>query len=124
MNILTRNDMKKDAQKLAEQIIKLVSELAELAGTHRNKKPISLHNSSANDKMNKSGATGGIRLLVKEGKLDSPRQLPEIMEFLRQEGRHYPRPTVSMGLLNLVRDRVLTRFREKGSRNWRYVIRK
>jgi len=116
--------MKEDPQKLAEQIINLVSELAELAGVHVNKKPISSRKSSRSDTKDLSGATGGIRRLAKEGKLDSPRQLPEIMEFLRQEGRHYPRPAVSMGLLNLVRERVLTRFREKGNKNWKYVIRK
>ncbi len=104
--------------------MELVSELVTLVGVpivHRSAKP---HKSPASEKRDMSGATGGIRWLVEEGKLDSPEQLSEIMEFLRQEGRHYSRPTISMGLLNLVRERVLTRFHDKGDKNWKYVIRK
>jgi hypothetical protein len=70
------------------------------------------------------GATGGLRSLVDEGKLDSPRTASEIIEFLKQGGRHYSKPSVMMGLLNLVRERVLTRFNEKGEKNWKYVIRR
>jgi hypothetical protein len=72
----------------------------------------------------RSGATGGLRSLIDEGKLDSPRTASEIIEFLKQEGRHYSKPSVLMGLLNLVRERVLTRFKEKGEKNWKYVIRR
>ena len=116
--------MKKDPKKIAEQITALVTELAELAGAPLDSKRSQPRKSDTAEKKDTSGATGGIRLLVKEGKLDSPKQLPEIIEFLRQEGRHYSRPTISMGLLNLVRERVLTRFRDKGDRSWKYVIRK
>ncbi|MDD5544079.1 MAG: hypothetical protein PHX83_12980 [Acidobacteriia bacterium] len=116
--------MKKDPKKIAEQIMALVSELAHIAGArveagHASKKPF-----SAVVKKEPSGATGGIRLLADEGKLNSPKQLPEIIELLRQDGRHYSRPTVSMGLLNLVRERVLTRFRDKGDKKWKYALRK
>lgn len=118
-------NMKKDPQKIAEQINLLVSELAALAGVagskpaiHQAKKP------SLEEGKDTSGATGGIRLLIDAGKLDSPKQLPEIIEFLKQEGRHYSAPAVSMGLLNLVRERVLTRFRDKGEKSWKYAIRR
>jgi hypothetical protein len=72
----------------------------------------------------RSGATGGLRSLVDDGKLDSPKTASEIIEFLKQSGRHYSKPSVLMGLLNLVRERVLTRFTEKGVKNWKYVIRR
>lgn len=116
--------MKRDPQKIVEQINALLTELASLAGvsvTHRSAKT---HKTTKSQNKDMSGATGGIRLLVEEGKMDSPKQLLEIMEFLRQDGRHYSRPTISMGLLNLVRERVLTRFRDKGDKNWKYVVRK
>ena len=118
--------MNKDPQKIAAQIIELVSELATLAGAPTANRSAKLHKSTATEKKDMSGATGGIRSLVGEGKLDSPKQLPEIKEFLRQEGRHYSTPTISMGLLNLVRppERLLTRFRDKGDKKWKYVIRK
>ena len=72
----------------------------------------------------RSGATGGLRSLVDEGKLNSPVTAAEIIALLKQDGRHYSKASVLMGLLNLVRERVLTRFTEKGEKNWRYVIRR
>ena len=116
--------MKKDPQKIVEQITELLLELATMAGTTEFRQPIKLPKLTMSPKKDMSGATGGIRQLVERGKLDLPQQLPEIIEFLRQEGRHYSRPTVSMGLLNLVRERVLSRFRDKGDKKWKYVIRK
>lgn len=113
--------MNKDPQKIVEQIFSLVTELAEMTG-HKvtvSKKVVA---SSPKEKMN--GATGGIRGLVDDGYLDDPKLLTEIIERLKQEGRHYSNPTVSMGLLNLVRERVLTRFRDKDKKIWKYVIRK
>lgn len=116
--------MEKDPQKIEEQIIVLLTQLVELAGARVAKNSSFRKNAATLEKKDTSGATGGIRLLVEENKLDSPRQLPEIMEYLRQDGRHYSRPTVSMGLLNLVRERVLTRFRDKGDKKWKYAVRK
>ena len=81
--------MKKNPQQIASQIIELVSELATIAGVSVVNKSARQKKSTATEQKDMSGATGGIRLLVQEGKLDSPKQLSEIMEFLRQEGRHY-----------------------------------
>ncbi|MDD4902146.1 MAG: hypothetical protein PHE24_03340 [Patescibacteria group bacterium] len=117
--------MKKDPKELAENIIALVMELAELAAGG-NGKVIAIktkHSLKGNGKET-SGATGGLRVLIDEGYFDTPKQLPEIIERLKQEGRHYSNATISMGLLNLVRERVLTRFRDKGDKKWKYVIRK
>ncbi|MEK7637217.1 MAG: hypothetical protein AAB402_02360 [Patescibacteria group bacterium] len=116
--------MKKDPQIIAKQINTLVIELASLAGVPATHRSVGVHKTPKSQNKDMSGATGGIRLLVEEGKIDSPKQLTEIIEFLRQEGRHYSRSTISMGLLNLVRERVLTRFRDKDDKNWKYVVRK
>lgn len=114
--------MKKTPDQLVEEILALVSELAEMAG-HKNhlslKQPTALK-----PQKEKSGATGGIRILIDETYLDTPRLLPEIIERLKQEGRHYSNATISMGLLNLVRERVLTRFRDNDKKGWKYVVRK
>jgi hypothetical protein len=83
------------------------------------------HNNSTTNNQSESdwsGTTGGIRLMIEEGKLDTPKTLPEIKEILKQEGRHYSNQAISMGLLNLVRKRLLARFRE--NKNWKYAIRK
>src|SRR5665213_1214872 len=117
-------NMKNDPKKIVEQINVLVSELAALAGMPKRSTASPIKHTSGKKPKNTSGATGGIRLLVEEGKLDSPKQLPEIIEFLRQEGRHYASQSISMALLNLVRERVLTRFRDKGAKAWKYAIRR
>jgi len=116
--------MKKEPQKKVEQINLLVSELAALAGAPSSKPATQAKKSFPKGEKDMSGATGGIRLLIDEGKLDPPKQLPEIIEFLKQEGRHYSSQAVSMALLNLVRERTLTRFREKGEKSWKYAIRR
>jgi len=114
--------MSKDPKKITEQIISLVNELAELAGARTKKFPVLIRTT----KRKVTGATGGLRSLIDEGSFDSPKQLPEIVDKLRQEGRHYSQAAVSMGLLNLVRERILTRFKEKKGKIkiWKYVIRK
>jgi hypothetical protein len=116
--------MKKDPKAIADEIISLVSELAALAGAPINERPAQSKKPSPSGEKDKSGATGGIRLLVEDGKLDSPKTLSEIIEYLKQEGRHYSNPTVSMGLLNLVRERILTRLKDKGQKNWKYAVRR
>lgn len=116
--------MKKNPKELAENIIALVLELAELVGSKIETRQARTPRSSSNGRKDTSGATGGLRILVSEGYFDEPKQLPIIIERLKQEGRHYSNAAVSMGLLNLVRERVLIRFRDKGDKKWKYVIRK
>ena len=114
--------MTRDAQVIVDEIMALVNELAGLRGTRAgDSKKSASRGATGSEEL--SGATGGIRTLTAEGKLDEPRSLSEVVEFLREKGRHYSNPSVSMGLLNLVRERVLTRFRDKGKK-WKYVIRK
>ena len=115
--------MKKDPKQIAQMIISLVSELADIAGADVSEKIVHVHMAKKRLKQNK-GATGGLRVLIDENYFDKPKQFPEIIEKLKQEGRHYPKPTISMGLLNLVREKILIRLREKGTKNYQYVIRK
>ncbi len=112
--------MKKDPEKLVQEIIGLLSELAKLAGVKTKKVSMVVQAK----KIKAKGATGGLRFLIDEGYFDDPKELPEVINKLQQEGRHYSAATVSMGLLNLVRERLLTRFREKKSKSWKYVIRR
>lgn len=113
--------MSKDPKKIVEQIFSLVTELAEMTG---HKVSVTRKTSASLPKEKTSGTTGGIRGLVDEGYLADPKLLPEIIERLKQEGRHYSNAAVSMSLLNLVREKVLTRFRDKDKKIWKYVIRK
>ncbi|MDD4804858.1 MAG: hypothetical protein PHN69_06870 [Candidatus Pacebacteria bacterium] len=110
-------------EKIVQQIFMLVKELAQITDKDfvcttksEEQKPLSIKN--------KKGATGGIRTLVDNGYMDDPRILSEIIERLKQEGRHYTKATISMGLLSLVREKILIRFRDKGQKMWKYVIRK
>ena len=116
--------MKKDAKTIVEEINQLVSELAALAGMPTQTVLVKSKKTTSSGKKDNSGATGGIRLLAEEGKLDPPKQLSEIMNLLKQDGRHYGKSTVAMGLVNLVRERVLTRFKADGDKNWKYAVRK
>jgi len=108
--------MAKHADELVTQIKKLVEELAALSSHttygHKQKFPPS-----------KKGAAGAISMLIDEGFFDSPKDLQSVLEKLREIGRHYPRPLVSMNLLNLTKRRVFNRLKE-GKKTWQYVIRK
>jgi hypothetical protein len=79
---------------------------------------------TVSDEKSRSGPTGGLRALIDAGKLDTPLAASEIIDCLKQEGRHYARPSVMMGLLSLVRERVLSRMKEKEDKNWKYVVRR
>lgn len=116
--------MGKNPQELANQIIELVSELAELAGVKINiESPPKSAEKEKNEKKYK-GATGGVRLLLKDGFFDEPKRLLDVITQLKMEGRHYPKPSLSMGLLSLVRERKLLRIPEKGKKTWTYVVRR
>ena len=117
--------MKRDPEQIVAEIINLLSELARLAGAplHSSAQEL-LKKSALSGQKDTSGATGGVRLLVEEGQLDSPKKLSEIIELLKQQGRNYSNPTVSMGLLNLVRERVLTRFKDGEDKKWKYATRR
>lgn len=113
--------MENKAQKIAEQIKLLLDELVILAG----EKPATKSSVKVKvEKVSLKGASGALSMLIDEGFFDSPKELPEVMERLREIGRHYPQPTVAMNLLNLTKRRTFNRLKNKGSKNWLYVLRK
>ena len=70
------------------------------------------------------GALGAVTMLLDEGFLDTPKDIAQIMEKLKQIGHYHKRPAISMNLLNLSKRRILNRFKNKETKNWEYVIRK
>lgn len=114
--------MENKAQKIVEQIKLLLDELAVLAGDK------ALVRFGSKIKMEKSatkkGASGALTMLTNEGFFDSPKEISTIMEKLKEIGRHYPQTTVAMNLLNLTKRRTFNRLKDKGSKNWLYVLRK
>ena len=70
------------------------------------------------------GVLGTITMLLDEGFLDTPKELAQIMEKLKQIGHYHKKPAIAMNLLNLTKRRVLNRFKNKDTKNWEYVIRK
>ena len=109
------------AQKIAEQIKLLLDELIVLAG----EKP-TIKSNTRREIVNvtRKGAAGALAMLIDEGFFDSPKEISVIMEKLKEIGRHYPQTTVAMNLLNFTKRRTFNRLKDKGSKNWLYVLRK
>lgn len=110
--------MKKDPTQIAKEISALVNELVELAGGPTRTIP------QQSKQRETKGAVGGLNLLIDEGFFDSPQPLTVVINKLQEMGRHYPKSTVAMGLLNLTRSRVMVRLKNTKTKNWEYVIRK
>lgn len=70
------------------------------------------------------GALGAITMLLDEEFFDTPKEIAQVMEKLKQIGHYHKRPAISMNLLNLSKRRILNRFKNKETKNWEYVIRK
>lgn len=113
--------MEHKAKKIAEQIKALLDELILLVG---DKAATKSGNNVKMDKSIRKGASGALTMLTDEGFFESPKEISAIMEKLREIGRHYPQTTVAMNLLNLTKRRVFNRLKNKGSKNWVYVLRK
>lgn len=113
--------MKEEAKKIGEQIKDLANHLVAMASSQPvDKKKLKRIGISTATK----GASGALSLLINEGFFDSPKNLNLIMEKLKEIGRYYPKPTVSMNLLNLTKRRTFNRIKDKKTRNWQYVLRK
>ena len=109
-------------QKIADQIKTLLDELVEMTGEKAvtrtgAKKVVSLSST-------KKGASGALKILTDDGFFDTPQDLSKIMEKLKEIGRYYPQPSVSMNLLNLTKRREFNRIKDKETKNWLYVLRK
>lgn len=112
--------MKKTAKEIAKEIKELVDQLAAIssAGTSAEKHSVKLK------PKDKKGASGALSMLIEEEFFDTPKNLSAIMNRLKEIGRYYPRPTVSMNLLNLTRRRTLNRMPDSKTKKWIYVLRK
>lgn len=109
------------AQKIAEQIKLLLDELVVLAG----EKPIKKSNNKSQIvNTTRKGAAGALTMLTDEGFFDSPKEISVVMEKLEEIGRYYPQTTIAMNLLNLTKRRKFNRLKDKGTKNWLYVLRK
>jgi len=98
--------------------------LDELAGAPNIKS--SPHKSIANSEttVTQKGALGAINMLMAENFFDTPKEMPAVMERLKEIGHYHKRTAIAMNLLNLTKRRILNRFKNKETKNWEYVIRK
>ena len=113
--------MKKEAQKIGEQIKELVDRLVAMASSQPIDKKVLKRTGIATTT---KGASGALSLLINEGFFDSPKDLNSIMGKLKEIGRYYPTPSVSMNLLNLTKRRTFNRLKDKETKGWQYVLRK
>jgi len=109
------------AQKIGEQIKLLLDELVVLAGEKLIKKS---NNKGQIVNTTRKGAAGALAVLTDEGFFDSPKEISVVMEKLEEIGRYYPQTTIAMNLLNLTKRRKFNRLKDKGTKNWLYVLRK
>lgn len=71
---------------------------------------------------NFKGLVGGINFLIKNGFLDVPKSVEEIKNELDRESYYYPYTSIHKTMIDFVKKKILTRFREIDI--WKYVIRK
>ena len=74
--------------------------------------------------LSQKGALGAINMLMSENFFDTPKEMPVVMERLKEIGHYHKRTAIAMNLLNLTKRRILNRFKNKETKNWEYVIRK
>lgn len=74
-------------------------------------------------KSNYSGPTGGIRMLIDSGFLDTPKFVSEIIDEMKREGHYNNLPTIDSALRkSFLKNKTLQRIKE--GKKWKYVIRK
>lgn len=115
--------MKKNKQQIIEEIRILLNEL-EGVGDSATSGVVASKKKAQAKPDNYSGCSGGLRHLVEQGYFDQPRNKQEIVVKLKEIGRYYSSPLVSMNLLNLSgnTERLLTKLGQRGS--YKFVIRK
>lgn len=109
------------AQKIADQIKTLLDELVAMTGEKTVSKAGAKRIVSTSVP---KGASGALKILTDDGFFDTPQDISKIMEKLKEIGRYYPQPSVSMNLLNLTKRRQFNRIKDKETKNWLYVLRK
>lgn len=107
-----------------KQIITEIRALLDELGGVPNAKP-SPHKSAHSDStVSQKGALGAISMLMEENFFDTPKEMPAVMDRLKEVGHYHKRTAIAMNLLNLTKRRILNRFKNKETKNWEYVIRK
>ncbi len=72
-----------------------------------------------------TGLYGGMKLLIKEGYFREGRTLGDMFTELKRQGYHQPKTSYSAILQSLTtKKRILTRYKDKGDKNWKYTERK
>jgi len=112
--------MRKDVQKIAEEIKQLVDQLVAVstAGPSVGKDFVKAKTRP------KKGSSGALSMLIEEGFFDSPKDLQTIIGRLQEIGHWHPKPNVSMNLLNLTKRRIFNRLKDNKTKKWQYVLRK
>jgi len=86
-------------------------------------KPFSGEKTEKPKKSNYTGTGGGIRLLIDNGFLDTPKFVSEIVAEMKREGYYHDMPTIDSALRKtFLKNRTLQRIKE--GKKWKYVIRK
>jgi len=112
--------VKKDAQKIAEEIKQLVDQLTEMSINEPSAGKVSGQVKSKH----KRGASGALSILIEEGFFNSPKDLSAIMSRLQEIGHWHKKPNVSMNLLNLTKRRTFNRIKDTKTKKWQYVLRR
>jgi len=105
------------------EIKDLLDELAGIAGT-KSKQNNTTGNVADVSINNRKGALGAINMLMGEEFFNSPKEMPAVMDRLKEIGHYHKRTAIAMNLLNLTKRRILNRFKNQQTKNWEYVIRK
>lgn len=109
---------------IINDINNLLEELANVGATSAKEPAGGSGGKKAPEKVDKySGCMGGIVYLKDQGFFSTPRNGKEVIAELGKEGWHYSSALISMNLLNLTRQRALTRIQD-GKKGWLYVVRK
>lgn len=108
-------EIAKEIKLLADQLITIIDEQPKLSKQF---------SKQINKASTTKGASGALSMLIDEKFFDTPKDISLIMERLKEIGRYYPRTTISMNLLNLVKRRTFNRLKDKETKNWQYVLRK
>ena len=112
----------RDPKTIITEIKDLLDELNGTFGIKSSHGKITSHVNKA--AASQRGALGAINILMDEKFFDVPKEMPAVLERLKEVGHYHKRTAIAMNLLNLTKRRVLNRFKNKETKNWEYVIRK